>query len=142
MSFLINIITPRFNSNIIEYERILIYAVAEMNKIYAKQNSFYDLCLNCSGIKYVDAQGQNDFLEIDHISAILEKGWAKCDSLVAWFMAIKELSGYVAEPIIVPYDGRFHVKMKYRPKNGSDRDWKQIDPTQIIKGSCGQCKLQ
>lgn len=141
MSFLINIVSSsQFDSTIIQYERIAIYAVAEMNKIYAKENNFYDLCLNCFDIKYMDAQGQNDYLEIDHISAIIEKGWAKCDSLVAWFIAIKELSGFIAEPIIVPHDGRFHVKMKYRPIKGSDKDWKQIDPTQIIKGSCGACE--
>lgn len=137
MSFLIQI-TPEY-SNIIDYERILIYAVAEMNKTFAIKNNFFDFCLNCQNIQYKDMQGQFDFLEIDHISNILDKGWAKCDSLVAWFIALKQLEGYETEPIIQPLGNlRFHVKMKYRkPMN----HWKYIDPTDVIKKGCSSCSL-
>jgi hypothetical protein len=140
MSFLIN--TSTDFTDYVDYEKILIYSVAEMNKLYAQKYNFYETCLNCIGVQYIDEQIQNDYLEIDHISAILEKGWAKCDSLVAWFIAVKELQGYECAPVIV-HNGNysFHVKMKYRPANTSDRMWKQIDPSDIIKKDCTSCQI-
>lgn len=136
MSFIIK--TAGFN-NYLEYERILIYAVAEMNKIYAIENEFFETCLNCMEIHYVDMQAQEAYLEIDHISVILEKKWAKCDSIVAWFMALKMIKGYEAEPLFVNLGGgKYHVKMRYKHPNSN---WIILDPAAIIKNSCESCEL-
>jgi len=107
MSLTINIYDDSL-ADYIEYEKELIRSVSYMNIVYYEK--YKPICLGCLGIKY-----KNDgvFDQIDHISAILEKGCAKCDSIVAWYMAMYTLQGIETEPILVKKsEQELHAQLK------------------------------
>jgi hypothetical protein len=140
MSFLIKLQEDN-PSIIIEYEKTLIYSVVEMNSIYVDTHTLPSLCLGCLGIKYLDFPSKSGYLEIDHISEMLQKGYGKCDSIVAWFIMMYQREGVDAEPLIVPTNkGGFHVKMRYLAGN----NWIELDPSinlnKILYDACDQCR--
>lgn len=123
------------------YETELIYSVAQMNNIYVDTHELPTLCLGCLGVKYLDHASKSGYLEIEHISEMLKKGYGKCDSIVAWFIMMYQREGIDTEPLIVPTNkGGFHVKMRYRAGN----DWIELDPSmnldKILYEGCNKCR--
>lgn len=109
MSLLIKITNddlPEF----IEYEKELIRSVANMNLIWIEKNKPETLCLPCMGVKY---KNDGAFDQIEHISVMLEQGYGKCDSIVAWFMAVYSYHDIQAEPILVNRSSKeLHAQLK------------------------------
>lgn len=97
MSLLIKI-TDDDLSEFIEYEKELIRSVATMNQIWIEKHQPETLCLPCLGVKYKNDGGYD---RIEHISVMLKQGFGKCDSVVAWFMAMYAMNGLESEPILV-----------------------------------------
>lgn len=140
MSFLIKLIEEN-PSIIIQYETELIYSVVQMNNIYVDTHNLSSLCLGCLGIKYLDHGSKSGYLEIEHISEMLKKGYGKCDSIVAWFIMLYQREGVEAEPLIIPSNkGGFHVKMRYLAGN----TWMELDPSinlnKILYEGCDNCR--
>lgn len=142
MNFLIKIADDNLK-NIIQYEKELIRSVALMNLAFieANEKEFETLCLKCLGIRYEDYSEQSDCgMEIDHISQMLDQGYGKCDSIVAWYIAVFLKDGVEAEPIIVK-NGKnsYHVLISLRKDNGV----RILDPSKELdkfsKEFCGNC---
>jgi hypothetical protein len=145
MSFLIKISENQYeNLDLLkQYEFDLIMSVSKMNKVYVDNFELPSFCLGCLGIKYIDHKSKHGFLEIEHISQMLEQGYGKCDSIVAWHIMIFEMNGIKAEPHIIPTNkGGFHVQMKYQDGNM----WKILDPSinldNLIFENCNDCKAE
>lgn len=124
------------------YEKQLIQLVAQMNKIYIDNYELSSLCLGCLGVKYKDSKSKTGYLEIEHISDMLKKGYGKCDSIAAWYIMIFEMNNIAAEPHIIPTNkGGFHVQVRFQ--NGNK--WELLDPlylNDLIFENCYNCKLQ
>lgn len=97
MSLLIKLIDPDLD-NFIKYEKELIVATAHMNCIWIDSYQPENLCLTCFGIRYIN-DGCRD--QIAHISQMIEKGFGKCDSIVAWYMAVYSYYGISTAPVLV-----------------------------------------
>lgn len=122
-----------------EYEVSLIYCVSDMNRIFVENTPLPSLCLGCLGVQYLDKKINAG--EIEHISKMIEQGYGKCDSIVAWFMTLYTLEGKESRPIIVPTNrpGVDHVQLQVREGN----IWKTIDPSinlnQLNRQNCREC---
>lgn len=122
-----------------EYEISLIYCVSDMNRIFVETNTLPSLCLGCLGVRYLDKKVNAG--EIEHISQMIEQGYGKCDSIVAWFMTLYSLQGKESRPIIIPTNkpDTDHVQLQVQENNG----WKVIDPSinlkQICRENCYEC---
>ena len=122
-----------------DYEIALIYCVSDMNRIFVENTNLSTLCLGCLGVQYLDKKLKVG--EIEHVSKMIEQGYGKCDSLVAWFMTLYTLEGKESRPVIVPTNrpGVDHVQLQVQENNG----WKLIDPSlnlkQICKENCYEC---
>src|SRR5574338_369918 len=143
MSFLIKLSNDQLEDIplIHQYETELIYSVANMNRIFINAFNLDTSCLGCLGIKYIDSKSKSGYIEIEHISEMLEKGYGKCDSIVAWFIAVYTMNGINAEPVIIPIsNNEYHVKLKWM--NGNK--WEVLDPARdldkIIFDTCLECK--
>lgn len=135
MSFLIKLSSSLDPSH--DYEISLINAVAEMNSFFPVSN----YCLGCLGVSYKDTPSKMGFLEIEHISQMIDQGYGKCDSIVAWYIMVYTSQGIPAEPLIIPNNqGSFHVKMKYF----FDNKWIVLDPSvdlnKLLYQDCDACK--
>lgn len=109
MSLSIKIADPSL-PNFLEYVKELITSTSIMNITWINSYKPETLCLTCLGVKYKN-DGAMD--QIDHISEMIYKGYGKCDSIVAWFMAIYSLAGIESEPLIVRRsDKEVHAQMK------------------------------
>lgn len=144
MDFLIKITDDNLK-NIIQYEKELIRSVALMNLAFIEthEKDFETYCLKCLGIRYKDyskdSQG-SEFLEIDHISKMLDQGFGKCDSIVAWYIAIFLKENIESEPIIVK-NGKdsYHVLLAIKENN----ETRIADPSKELdkfsKEICEEC---
>ncbi len=139
MDFIIKISDTKL-TNIIQYEKEVIRSVALMNLIFinAHQKEFSTFCLKCMGIYYKDYKADN--FEIDHISKMLEQGFGKCDSIVAWYMAVFKKEGFESEPIIVKNGlDSYHVLLSLKENN----ETKILDPSKnedsFSKEFCEEC---
>lgn len=111
MSFLIKLNATELDE-FIEYEKELIHSVANMNITWIEKNQPDTLCLTCLGIKY---KNNNEYDQIEHISVMLEQGYGKCDSIVAWFMAIYSYlyENIKTEPILINQSNQeLHAQLK------------------------------
>lgn len=136
MSLLIHISDPSI-SNFINYEIELIKSVAIMNQIWIDSYQPESLCLPCLGIKYKDDKG---FDQIDHISAMLEKGFGKCDSIVAWFLTLYTLHGIEAEPILVKRsEQELHAQLKVFENNKVQIIDPSVNLVKLSKRFCTIC---
>lgn len=125
--------------NFIEYEKELIRCVAQQNIIYFESDEWpFDedmMCLQCMGIRYIN---DRSFDSIEHISEMIRKGFGKCDSIVAWFMAVYEMHGIETDPVLVKRsEEELHAQLKIYEGNGVQI----IDPSVDLSKLCGQfCK--
>lgn len=124
--------------NFIKYEVELIKSVAIMNQIWIDTYQPQSLCLPCLGVRYKNDGG---FDQIDHISEMINKGYGKCDSIVAWFLTLYTLNEIEAEPILVKRsEQELHAQLKIFDGNNVQI----LDPsTNLIKLSklfCPICK--
>lgn len=142
MNFLIKIADDNLR-NVIQYEKELIRSVALMNLLFIEthEHEFNTFCLKCLGIRYEDYLPEFDCgLEIDHISQMLERGFGKCDSIVAWYMAAFLKDGIESEPVIIK-NGKdsYHVLLLLKENNQS----RILDPSKNLdafsKEFCGEC---
>lgn len=121
--------------NFIEYEKELIKCVSYQNIIYFESDEWPypdTMCLNCMGIKYINDES---FDTIEHISEMISKGYGKCDSIVAWFLAVYEMLGIEAEPILVKRsEQELHAQLKVFENNKV----KIIDPSVDLKKLCAE----
>lgn len=143
MSFLIKITDTEDIEILHQYEKEMIFSVADMNRTYVENYELPSFCLGCLGIRYLDHQSKTGYLEIEHISEMLRKGYGKCDSIVAWYIMIFEMNGIRAEPHIIPTNkGGFHVQMIYQDGN----NWTVLDPSMnlndLLFENCYDCKIK
>lgn len=122
--------------NFIEYEKDLIRCVADQNITYfhSDQWPFSEdmMCLNCMGIRYIN---DRSFDSIEHISEMIRKGFGKCDSIVAWFIAMYKLCGVKTEPVLVKRsEEELHAQLKIY----EDNQVKIIDPSVNLTKLCGE----
>ena len=114
MSLLIKITDDNL-SEFIEYEKELIRSVSKMNIIWIEKNKPETLCLPCLGVKY---KSDGSYDSIEHISVMLQQGFGKCDSVVAWFMAIYSYYNVETEPLLVNRSNKeLHAQLKVFEKN-------------------------
>ena len=114
MSLLIKITDDNL-SEFIEYEKELIRSVSKMNIIWIEKNKPETLCLPCLGVKY---KNDGSYDSIEHISVMLQQGFGKCDSVVAWFMAIYSYYDVETEPLLVNRSNQeLHAQLKVFEKN-------------------------
>lgn len=139
MDFIIKISDSKL-SNIIQYEKEIIRSVALMNLTFIEANKkdFGTYCLKCLGIHYEDYKADN--FEIDHISRMLEQGYGKCDSIVAWYIAVFDKEGFESEPIIVKNGiDSYHVLLALKENN----EVRILDPSKEMdsfsKEFCEEC---
>jgi hypothetical protein len=139
MDFIIKISDTKLQ-NIIQYEKEIIHSVALMNLTFIEANKkeFGTFCLKCLGIHYEDYKADN--FEIDHISRMLEQGFGKCDSIVAWYIAVFLKEGFESEPIIVKNGiDSYHVLLALKDNN----ETRILDPSKEMnsfsKEFCEEC---
>ena len=108
-----------------------------MNQIWIDSYEPESLCLPCLGIKYKDDKG---FDQIDHISTMLEKGFGKCDSIVAWFLTLYTLHGIEAEPILVKRsEQELHAQLKVFENNKVQIIDPSVNLIKLSKQFCVNC---
>jgi len=122
--------------NFIEYEKELIRCVAKQNITYFNSDEWpFDdnmMCLQCMGVRYIN---DRSFDSIEHISEMIKKGFGKCDSIVAWFMAIYDLCGIKTEPILVKRsEEELHAQLKIFEGNKI----RIVDPSANLSKLCGE----
>jgi len=108
MSVEFSIITDYFT---IEKEVIAIEAVASLNLKWMEEND--PLCLGCKSIKYLPPpqKYRSDTIVIRDISQILKDGSAKCDEIVAVFLAFEWYNNREAYAYIENKgNGLYHAK--------------------------------
>lgn len=136
MSLLIKITNDDL-SEFIEYEKELIRSVANMNQIWIEKNQPESLCLTCMGVKY---KNNGAFDQIEHISVMLEQGYGKCDSIVAWFMAMYSYYGIESEPLLVNISSQeLHAQLKLFKNNKVVIVDPSVNLTKLNKEFCQVC---
>lgn len=137
MSFLIKLNATDLNE-FIEYEKELIRSVAEMNKIWIEKFQPESLCLPCLGVKY---KNNDEYDQIEHISVMISQGYGKCDSIVAWFMAMYSYYDVETEPVLI---NKSNQEMHAQLKIFKDNKVIIIDPSinliKLSKEFCPSCK--
>lgn len=122
--------------NFIDYEKSLIKCVSEQNMTYFMSEEWpFDenmVCLQCMGVKYID---DRSFDNIEHISSMIEKGYGKCDSIVAWFMTVYKLHGIDSDPILIKRsEEELHAQIKIYENNKVVI----LDPSVSLNKICSQ----
>ncbi len=125
-------------SNFIDYEKEIIIATAKMNCIWIDFYQPENLCLTCLGVRY---KNDKNLDHIEHISEMIIQGFGKCDSIVAWYMAVYSYVNIESEPVLIKRSAsELHAQMKIF-KNGKGI---LIDPSLGVRKLdlefCNKCK--
>lgn len=96
MSFVIKLKDDELDT-FLEYEKELIRATAKMNCIWIDYYKPNNLCLTCFNVRYKNDGTLN---QIEHISQMINRGFGKCDSIVAWYMAVYSYYDIESEPVL------------------------------------------
>ena len=121
----------------IEYEKELIRSVAEMNKIWIEKFQPPNLCLTCLGVKY---KNNNEYDQIEHISVMIEQGYGKCDSIVAWFMAMYSYYDIETEPVLINQSNQeLHAQLKVFDNNKVIIIDPSVNLLKLNKEFCNNC---
>lgn len=115
MSFVIKLKDNELET-FLEYEKELIRSTARMNSIWIDFYQPENLCLTCLRVRYKNDGSLN---QIEHISYMIDKGFGKCDSIVAWYMAVYSYYDIESEPVLVKRsEDELHAQLEII-KNGN-----------------------
>jgi hypothetical protein len=126
MSFVIKLKDDELDT-FLEYEKELIRTTAKMNCIWIDYYKPDSLCLTCFNIRYKNDGTLN---QIEHISQMIDRGFGKCDSIVAWYMAVYSYYDVESEPVLTKRsEDELHAQLAII-KNGNRI---VIDPSLTIR---------
>lgn len=136
MSLLIKIADDSL-ANFIEYEKELIRSVANMNRIWIESYHPDTLCLTCLGVKY---KNDGAFDQIEHISKMIQQGYGKCDSIVAWFMTMYSYMNIETEPLLINRSSKeLHAQLKVYDGNKVVIIDPSVNLVKLNKEFCVKC---